>query len=349
MVRFSLTPEQRLRLDSLIEAWEEASNSGDNSDIEALSEKNLDLVDHFLKEVAVLKKTAWMEPWRCGPQKPAQTFAPGDEVIPGFFLEKTLGSGGFGTVWKAIGPGGVEVAFKCVWMARERAQCEWNSLVLLKKIRHPHLLGLFGLWLKDGWLWLGSELAEGTLADLFDMNQRQGAAGLNPEDLIPYLKDAADGLDYLHNLPQSLVHGDVKPSNLLVMGGRCKVGDFGLVRTVSSPSFLFGLGSTQRFASPELILGQSLPASDQYSLALTYCHLRGAIPFPDQEMGLAKAQLGASPDLSKFTDSESLILTKALAKDPANRFKNCRELIDSLDAATKASRKFHGEIVKPPQ
>ncbi len=112
MERFSLSTEQRLRLDSLIEAWEEASSSGDNADIGNLSGKNPDIGDYFLKEIAVLKKTAWMEPWRCGPQKPAQRFAPGDEVVPGFILEKTLGSGGFGTVWQVIGPGGVEVAFK---------------------------------------------------------------------------------------------------------------------------------------------------------------------------------------------------------------------------------------------
>ncbi len=333
MARFSLSKDQRQGLDSLIDAWEDSIARGQKPDPREFCAKSPGLAGIFLEEIAILKRTEWINMSTVGQQVPPQPFAPGDEIVQGYFLEKILGSGGFGTVWRAIGPGGVPVAIKCVWMGTERSRSEWHGLTLLKKLRHPHLLGLFGYWVKDGWLVVGGELAEGTLADAHEKLIRQGTAGFKPECLMAYFRDAADGLDYLHGLPQPLVHGDVKPANLLLVGGRCKVGDFGLVRMAANPPALLGDGVTLRFAAPESILGRTVPASDQYSLAVTYCHLRGVETFSDQGFRLAQAHLDAPPNLTGLTKAESFVMAKALAKDPSQRFQNCRELVDSLNDA----------------
>ena len=73
----------------------------------------------------------------------------GDEPIPGYRLESILGEGGFGRVYKARGPGGVQVAFKIISLGRKEGRKEFRSLGLIKSIRHPNLVEMHGFWLKD--------------------------------------------------------------------------------------------------------------------------------------------------------------------------------------------------------
>src|SRR4051794_15312477 len=72
--------------------------------------------------------------------------APGVEVVAGFRLVERLGRGGYGEVWKANGPGGFLVALKFVSLSGQAGPIERRSLGVIKNIRHPHLLSLFGSW-----------------------------------------------------------------------------------------------------------------------------------------------------------------------------------------------------------
>src|SRR5205807_5216057 len=80
---------------------------------------------------------------------PMRYYRPDDEVVPGHRLDRFLGRGGFGEVWKATGPGGVELAVKIINLSSDQGFKEFRTVRLLRKLRHPNLVPLFGFWLKD--------------------------------------------------------------------------------------------------------------------------------------------------------------------------------------------------------
>src|SRR5262249_441216 len=84
---------------------------------------------------------------------------PGARTLPDFQLIEMLGRGGFGEVWRATGPGGIEVALKFIQLGGETGLAELRALDLMKNIRHPHLLPLFGAWQCGEQLILAMELA----------------------------------------------------------------------------------------------------------------------------------------------------------------------------------------------
>src|SRR5437016_238251 len=87
---------------------------------------------------------------------------PGARPVPDFELVQLLGRGGFGEVWKATGPGGFAVALKFIRLGNRAGTVELRSLELMKDIRHPHLLGMFGAWQRDDTLIIAMELADRT-------------------------------------------------------------------------------------------------------------------------------------------------------------------------------------------
>ncbi|MCS7045858.1 MAG: serine/threonine protein kinase, partial [Gemmataceae bacterium] len=212
---------------------------------------------------------------------------PNAEPIPGYRLIEPLGSGGFGEVWKCEAPGGLYKAIKIVYGNLNsldvdciRAEQEQKALNRIKEVRHPFVCSLDRIEVVNGELLIVMELAERTLHDLFVECQGAGMIGIPRDNLLCYLRDAAEALDYM-NEKHNLQHLDVKPRNLFLIGDRVKVADFGLVKHLErqSASGLLG-GVTPLYAAPETFLGKISHHSDQYSLAIVYQELlTGHRPF----------------------------------------------------------------------
>jgi eukaryotic-like serine/threonine-protein kinase len=281
------------------------------------------------------------------------------EPIAGYTLTEQIGAGGYGEVWKADAPGGLKKAVKLVFgrMQDQWATCELRSLRRIKEVRHPFLLSLERIEIVDGQLVIVTELADGSLKDRYAECRRASLPGIPRDELLACLSDAAEALDYMRE-KFSLQHLDVKPENLLIVGGRVKVGDFGLVSDImdprwtadapakpgdaashdAAPAVLGGL--TPLYASPELFDGQPSVYSDQYSLAIVYQELlTGVLPFPGEtpEQLAAQHRSGAAR-LTPLPPADRPVIARALAKDPRKRFASCRELIAALCEPANAAQ-----------
>jgi hypothetical protein len=258
------------------------------------------------------------------------------EPIPGYKLVQRIGAGGYGEVWTAEAPGQLTKAIKFVYglLDEDRAARELKALNRIKGVRHPFLLSLERIEVVDGQLLIVTELAECSLKDRFEQCRKEGLPGIPREELLRYLRDAADALDYM-NEQHGLQHLDVKPENLLLVAGRIKVADFGLVKDIHDATVSMMGGLTPIYAPPEVFEGRPSRRSDQYSLAIVYQEmLTGALPFPGRTAAqLAAQHLNAKPRLAALPGHDQPIVARALAKKPAERFANCRELITALSEA----------------
>jgi formylglycine-generating enzyme required for sulfatase activity/serine/threonine protein kinase len=254
----------------------------------------------------------------------------GARPSPEYTLLKKLGEGGFGQVWKAHDNNGFEVALKFIQLDQIASDEEVRELEVMKKFGHANLLVLHRYWSIDNWLVVALELAQGTLLDRLRAAEAQGQAGIPFDELLEYMRDAARGLDYLHS--NGIQHRDVKPENLMLVGGSVKVADFGLAKKLEHSLPIHTLVLSPPYASPEQCQQELSPHSDQYSLAVSYCELRsGRRPFrgkPPRE--LMFDHVSKEPDLTILPAAERLAVSKALAKNPDHRWPSCRAFVEAL-------------------
>jgi len=255
------------------------------------------------------------------------------QAIPGYRLKHRLGEGGFGEVWAAEAPGGLNKAVKIIYGYHDdvRAQNELAALEKIKQLRHPFLISLERIEVIDGRLIIVSELADHCMRTRFNHCRDNDLPGIPRDELIANLFDVAEALDYLSQ-ENSLQHLDIKPENLLYVGSHLKVADFGLVKHVRDQHQSMAEGLTPAYSAPELFDGRPSRNSDQYSLAIVYQEmLTGGRPFSGETMTqLANQHIGSLPNLMALAPTDQPVIARALAKDCQQRYPNCRTLIEDL-------------------
>lgn len=100
-------------------------------------------------------------------------FQAGDEPIPGYRLQKLLGGGQFGAVWKARGPGGPPVALKFIGLKGGSGFKEYRGIQRVLPLRHPHLVPMTAIFLLD---------QDGNVLDDVALQQLLDDAGRQPDD-----------------------------------------------------------------------------------------------------------------------------------------------------------------------
>src|SRR5262245_10094860 len=288
---------------------------------------------------------------------PPLSLQPGSEPFPGYRLRAFLGQGAFSVVWSADRPNGQRVALKFLSSDKEHSTVkELRALQAIRQLNHPHLLHIEQIWCLPGYIVIAMELADGTLTDLLEIYKAELGAPIAPAHACEMLGQAAEALDHL-NAPQhvingqkmSILHCDVKPSNLFIFGDQVKVGDFGLAVTLGLvPSHTRSVGGTPDYASPEVFQGRWSRSLDQFALAVSYWQLRtGRLPFRNTPGSLREPCDRSRPDLGPLTPPERTVVARALDTIPDRRWPNCREFMAALTRAVQRGG-ANGRIVLTP-
>ena len=266
---------------------------------------------------------------------------PFPERIAGYRLIRKLGSGGMGTVFEAEDePQSQRVAIKvisaeyvCSHEAVERFRQEGR---LASAVTHPRCVFVLGVDEYLGHPYIVMELMPGTT--LQTLVEKEGP--LDVSSAIVKILDVIDGLREFHKI--GLIHRDVKPSNcFLEMGGRVKIGDFGLSKSLDRGMDLTRTGTfigTPLYASPEQIKHDVVDErTDVYSVAATlYYLLTGRPPVQAKDAAEALARIasepapplrGYRPDLPRALEAA---IHRGLERDPARRWRNLQDFHDAL-------------------
>lgn len=160
--------------------------------------------------------------------------------------------------------------------------------------------------------------------DLGQVVEAEGTPGLPLPRVVGYLSQAAGALDHLHGRDPPVVHGDVKPSNLVrTPEGRIALVDFGLG---SNPSE--GAG-TPGYRPPETKDAPPGPPTDVFGLAATAYTLLTALP----------PSFGTRPRIPGFEGAEAerveRALLEGLALDPSRRPPTARAFVELLSPGTE--------------
>jgi len=159
--------------------------------------------------------------------------------------------------------------------------------------------------------------------DLDAKLDRDGRPGLVHSSVVDWIGQVADALDHLHAQDPPIVHGDVKPSNLvLTRTNRVVLLDFGIARIAGQTS----QAGTRGFMAPEVGAGEPVtPATDVYGLAATtYALLTGVPPSPGP-LDVPDVDPSLMAHLRQ-------VLLHGLAMDPARRYATAGEFAERLRA-----------------
>ena len=260
-----------------------------------------------------------------------------DERIGDYKILGTAGVGGMGIVYKALDlklertvalkflPNELNLAGK----DKERFLQEAKTA---SSLDHTNIGVIHGLeQTPDGQTFIVMAYYEGlTLAEKI----RRGP--LHPKEAVGIMVQLVHGLSEAHE--HNIIHRDIKPSNvILTRQNVAKIVDFGLARVSSSAATTLSAGpvGTLAYMSPEQVRNEPLDRrTDLWSLGVLFDEiLTGKHPFQrDNVSAILLAILEQPPDIETLPPALAAIICRALAKERAHRYADCRELLADLEA-----------------
>ncbi len=267
-------------------------------------------------------------------------------MIPGYRIDRVLGKGGMGTVYRATQLSlsrPVAIKILAPRLAAdpayvERFLCESRSVGALQ---HENVIGGIDQGQAGCRYFFVMEFVDGeTIAD-----RLRRAKTIPEREAVRLARQTAEGLRYA--LRYGFLHRDVKPANLLIApDGRVKICDLGISKSVEDERQGETILCSPSYASPESLQGKLVDhRSDIYSLGISlYEMLTGAPPFPGPDRNrVVRQQLEDPPPPPRRTHpalSEAVerLVLRMLAKDPALRPQTYEELIAELESSAMSRR-----------
>ncbi len=275
---------------------------------------------------------------------------PAARKLGNYELIREIGRGGFGVVYEARHlKHANRVALKTLPTGQsseeinvDRLHRFRNEFRRLSEINHPNLVGMQSLEV-DGRQWFFTmDLIEGVDFLSYVRPVEESGSKVDEERLRLAMKQLVKGVTALHE--HRIVHRDLKPSNVLVdLSGRLMILDFGLVAELEQVSDQTASMQTKhfvgtpRYAAPEQLFGQRVPATDWYAVGtMLYEALTGEVPFRGTAAEvLIKKREQDAPALSGRTDLPAdlaLLTDRLLQREPTLR-PGGAELADALGLA----------------
>ncbi|MCC7001408.1 MAG: serine/threonine protein kinase [Gemmatimonadaceae bacterium] len=271
-------------------------------------------------------------------------------LTPAYTLERELSGGGMSRVFVANDVAlGRKVVVKVLppelaaGVNHERFRRE---IQVAAQLQHPHVVPLLSAGERDSLIWYTMPFINGhSLREALAKGER-----FTVKDVVRILRDVAEALDYAHGL--GVIHRDIKPGNVLLMGSHALVTDFGVAKAISAAMPTSGFTSagmaigTPAYMAPEQIAAD--PAADHrmdlYALGLlSYEMLTGHVPFKeDSPQKTMAAQLTREPEPitnSRADVPEALtrLTSRLLAKQPEDRPQVAAEVVTILDDIAMSS------------
>jgi eukaryotic-like serine/threonine-protein kinase len=197
-------------------------------------------------------------------------------------------------------------------------------------LSHPNIVSIYDRGEAEGTYYIAMEYLDGR--SLKELIVARGPAPVNVA--IDYARQILAAIRFAHR--HGIVHRDIKPHNVLVDGeGRLKVTDFGIARAGTSQMTEAGsIIGTAQYLSPEQAKGAPVDqTSDLYSVGVVlYELLTGVVPFSgDTPVEIAMKHLSSMPEPPSAKRSEiprdlDMVVLRALAKDPADRYQSAEEM-----------------------
>ncbi|MCE9634281.1 MAG: protein kinase [Planctomycetes bacterium] len=268
------------------------------------------------------------------------TGRPPTPSVPGWTILGRIGAGGMGSVWKARRADGAVAAVKVAdGTTSSGAQFDGalfrrESLACLN-LDHPNLVQ----GLDVGTTACGHPFLAMAFVDGPNLGRVVRDGGPLAESRVREIAKAlARGLDHAHRL--GLVHGDVKPSNVLLgRDGSIRLADLGLVSEAAvraaGPVF-----ATRAYAAPEVLGGAaSSVRSDLFSLGATVAEaLLGRLAVNDEQSWADAAVPAMSPTGVPIPDGLRAVVARLVRADPSRRYASAAELLLDLDALEAGDR-----------
>ena len=223
----------------------------------------------------------------------------------------------------------------------------WSEARVVANLVHPHVVTVHNLGSDRNYHFIEMEYVPGGIS-LRETLIKEGP--LEPVRAAKLVRQVVKALDAAHR--SGLVHRDVKPANvLLTREGLAKLADFGLVRHRGDPeSAVVKVAGTPTFMAPELFASSpATPQSDIYALGVMFYYLLTArLPFTADRIGrlIRLHRTQPVPDVQRLvpqaSDDLAKLISRCMAKKPADRFGSAQDLGDQLDVVIAQLRDTEG-------
>lgn len=262
-----------------------------------------------------------------GAREQRRIFQDGEEISGAYVIRGVLGEGAMGQVYEAHDLFlNRQVAIKVLW-PDQRADVLRREAEALAAVQAPGTVQVHAFGVHRGVSYLVMEKLTGITLEALLSRQAEAGAALPLTEALDLGASAADALAAVSLA--AIAHRDVKPANLMLVGSRVVLTDFGLVVQERTADMAVGAGTPTHLA-PEVIAGTVRPGqahlADLYALGVVLFELfAGCLPFESPSVvGLMASHLGQrAPSLLAFRPDAppalAALLAELLAKEPEDR------------------------------
>ncbi len=266
--------------------------------------------------------------------------------LGGYEIQAQIGIGGMATVYRGFDSNlqravAIKVLSPMTATLPEFSNRFRQEARLIASLRHPNIVHVYDFGEQDGLTYMVQELLPGPTLEQRLIDAATQGAPLSREDILSITAQLASALDAAHAV--GIIHRDVKPSNALWNAyGALVLTDFGIAKNTLTTLNYTEVGlvmGTPTYLSPEQAEGRPLtPSSDIYALGVVlYELIAGKAPFVSSTpMRVVMSHIQEPPPPLRplrpdLPPTAEMVVLRALAKDPDQRFATAGELAQALE------------------